>query len=68
MCLLQPTEAEAIKLDIEDLPIFQENLDALVEGCMDDFPEDIAQDEISQYAARIARANITQGTRDGHIR
>jgi hypothetical protein len=50
------------------LPVYQENLDALVEGCLEDFPEDIIQDDISQYAARLAQANITQGTCDGHIR
>ncbi|KAH9962507.1 hypothetical protein BGW80DRAFT_1545551, partial [Lactifluus volemus] len=56
-------------LDLEDLPIFEENLNALIEGCLEDFPEESMKDnEISQYAARIARANITQDTRDGHIR
>jgi hypothetical protein len=81
-CLLQPflfmvtnppffcqlTEKEAIKLDLEDLPVYQENLDALVSGCLEDFPEDAIQDNISLYAACIAQANITQGTRDSHIR
>jgi hypothetical protein len=64
----QLTEKEAIKLDLEDLPVYEENLDALVSGCLEDFPEDAIQDDISLYAARIAQANITQGTRDGHIR
>jgi hypothetical protein len=36
---------------------------------LEDFPDEtMKDDEISQYAARIARANITQDTRDGHIR
>ncbi|GLB45891.1 hypothetical protein LshimejAT787_3600030 [Lyophyllum shimeji] len=58
---------EAVKLDLEDCPVDQDNLDALVDGSLEDFPEDTVQDDISEYAARIARANITQGTRDGHI-
>jgi hypothetical protein len=43
----QLADSEAIKLDMEDLPVFQENLDALVDGCLDDFPDDGIQDENS---------------------
>ncbi|KAG6905051.1 hypothetical protein DXG01_005380 [Tephrocybe rancida] len=62
------TTDEAIKLDLEDCPITDENLDALVEGCLEDFPEDIVPDKVSEYTARIAQANITKDTRNGHIR
>jgi hypothetical protein len=66
---IQLTDQEAIKIDLEELPVFQENLDALVDGCLEDFPDEaLKDDDISQYAARIARANITQDTQDGHIR
>jgi hypothetical protein len=63
----QLTDNEAIKLDLKDLPVYQENLNSLVEGCLEDFPEDVIQDDISQYAACLAQVNIMQGTRDGHI-
>jgi hypothetical protein len=62
--------AEEIRIDLEDLDSFEENLDALVDGSLDDFPEnsDMVQDHITEYATRIAQANIKAQTRDGHTR
>jgi hypothetical protein len=61
--------AEEIRIDLEDLDSFEENIDALVDGSLDDFPEnDMVHDHITEYATRIARANIKPQTRDGHTR
>jgi hypothetical protein len=68
MPISQLIDQEAIKTDLEELPVLQENLDALVDGCLEDFPDEaLKDDDISQYASRIAWANITQDTWDGHI-
>ncbi|KAH9958164.1 hypothetical protein BGW80DRAFT_1465438 [Lactifluus volemus] len=57
------TDQKAAKLDLKDLPIFEKNLNALIERYLEDFPEEsMKNNEISQYAAHIAQANITQDT------
>ena len=44
-----------------------EHLDVLVNECMADFPDD-DKSAVAEYAAKIARANISEQTRGGHIR
>jgi hypothetical protein len=41
----QLTDQEAVKIDLEELPVFQENLDALVDGCLEDSPDEVLKDE-----------------------
>jgi len=58
---------EELKLHLEDSDSLMEHLDMLLSECMEDFPED-DKSAIAEYAAKIARANITEQTRTGHMR
>jgi len=54
LCLLEDADNEA-------------TLDILIDDCMEDYSDD-NQSKMAQYAAKIARASITNQTRDKHIR
>jgi len=58
---------EELKLHLEDSDSLMEHLDMLLNECMEDFPED-DKSTIAEYAAKIARASITEQTRTGHAR
>lgn len=58
---------EELKLHLEEELSLYENLDELMKECLDDFPDN-NKCELAQYAARIARNYITDGTRTGHAR
>jgi hypothetical protein len=58
---------EMIKLDLLEDADNEAMLDILIGNCMEDYPDD-DQSEMAQYAARIARASITDQTRDKHVR
>ncbi|KAK7005439.1 hypothetical protein R3P38DRAFT_2415561, partial [Favolaschia claudopus] len=51
-------------LDLEDA----DSLLDLVTQHLDEFPEDQLDDEAARYAAKMTKASITEGTRDGHLR
>ena len=58
---------EEIKLHLEDSDSLMEHLDMLLSESMEDFADD-DKSEVAEYAAKIARANITEQTRSGHAR
>ncbi|KAF8837494.1 hypothetical protein BDN67DRAFT_1013820 [Paxillus ammoniavirescens] len=58
---------EMIKLDLLEDADNEAMLDILIGNCMEDYPDD-DQSEMAQYVARIARASITDQTRDKHVR
>ncbi|KIK73110.1 hypothetical protein PAXRUDRAFT_29274 [Paxillus rubicundulus Ve08.2h10] len=58
---------EMIKLDLLEDADNEAMLDILIGNCMEDHPDD-DQSEMAQHAARIARASITDQTRDKHVR
>ncbi|KAF8549923.1 hypothetical protein OG21DRAFT_1382988, partial [Imleria badia] len=58
---------EMVKLDLLEDADNEAMLDILIGDCMEDYPDD-DQSEMAQYAAKIARASITDQTRDKHIR
>jgi hypothetical protein len=58
---------EELQLHLEDADSMMEHLDMLLNECLTDFPDD-DKSEIAEYAAKIARANITEQTRTGHMR
>jgi len=58
---------EMIKLDLLEDADNEATLDILIGDCMEDYPDD-NQSEMAKYAAKIARASITDQTRDKHIR
>ncbi|KAJ6459715.1 hypothetical protein C8R47DRAFT_965531, partial [Mycena vitilis] len=60
------TEAHKIYLEEEDS--LEKQIEALICESTQDFPEEDDRDEASQYAAAMARAVITDKTREGHIR
>ncbi|KIM71546.1 hypothetical protein PILCRDRAFT_16976 [Piloderma croceum F 1598] len=62
-----PVAEEELKLHLEDTDSLMEHLDMLINECLADFPDD-DNSEIAEYAAKIARANITEQTRTGHLR
>ncbi|THH15771.1 hypothetical protein EUX98_g9413 [Antrodiella citrinella] len=58
---------EEILLDLEEAAGYEENLDKIMEDCMDDFVDE-DDSPAAQYAAVMARACITEGTRNRHTR
>ncbi|KAK6988517.1 hypothetical protein R3P38DRAFT_3332034 [Favolaschia claudopus] len=58
MCLLDLEDADSLLLHVQDL----------VSQHLDEFPEDRLDDEAAGCAAKMAKASITDGTRDGHLR
>ncbi|KAJ7171864.1 hypothetical protein C8R43DRAFT_1146423 [Mycena crocata] len=67
-----PTEdeltEEALKLYLEEEDSLAEQIDGLISESLQDFPDEDERDEASKYAAKIARAVITDKTRYGHLR
>lgn len=64
---IQQIAQEELKLHLEDSDSMMEHLDMLVNECTVDFPDD-DNSAVAEYAARIARASITEQTRGGHLR
>ncbi|KAJ7659533.1 hypothetical protein B0H17DRAFT_1145280 [Mycena rosella] len=58
----------AFKLHLEDSDSIEEHLHILMADNMEDFPEDDSSDQAALFAARIAKACITDKTRSGHVR
>lgn len=56
-----------MKLWLEEEDSLAEQIDARITESLPDFPED-EPDDTSKYAAEIARAVITEKTREGHLR
>ncbi|KAJ7824406.1 hypothetical protein B0H14DRAFT_2597296 [Mycena olivaceomarginata] len=71
---LLPTEedlaAEAHKIDLEeeDSLTLADQIDALINEAVQDFPDEDDIDSAAKYAAEIARAVIKDKTREGHLR
>ncbi|KAJ7731567.1 hypothetical protein DFH07DRAFT_717766, partial [Mycena maculata] len=55
-------------IDLEDADSLLEHVQDLISLTMDDFPEDQINDDAAKYAAKMLKASITDGTRDGHLR
>ncbi|KAJ6603241.1 hypothetical protein DFH09DRAFT_810307, partial [Mycena vulgaris] len=55
-------------LDLEDADSLLEHVQDLVSQSLDDFPDDQLDDEAAKYAAKMTKASITDGTRNGHLR
>ncbi|KAJ7692613.1 hypothetical protein B0H17DRAFT_1133085 [Mycena rosella] len=66
--LIMPISDEAFKLHLEDSDSIEEHLHILMADNMEDFPEDDSSDQAALFAARIAKACITDKTRSGHVR
>ncbi|KAK7029300.1 hypothetical protein R3P38DRAFT_3179628 [Favolaschia claudopus] len=68
----QPTdkevEEELCLLDLEDADSLLEHVQDLISQHLDEFPEDQIDDEATRYAAKMTKASITDGTRNGHVR
>lgn len=43
-------------------------VDSLISESLEDFPEADSLDSAARHAAELTRANITDGTRGGHLR
>lgn len=67
LALFSQIAGEMVKLDLLEDADNEATLDILIGDCMEDYPDD-DQSEMAQYAAKIARASITDQTRDKHIR
>ncbi|KAJ7824443.1 hypothetical protein B0H14DRAFT_3469306 [Mycena olivaceomarginata] len=61
-------EEELCTLDLEDVDSLLEHVQDLISQHLDEFPDDGVDDEVARYAAKMAKANITDGTRTGHLR
>jgi hypothetical protein len=61
-------EEELCTLDLEDADSLLEHVQDLISQHLDEFPDDGIDDEVARYAAKIAKASITDGTRTGHLR
>ncbi|KAJ7123824.1 hypothetical protein C8R43DRAFT_899359 [Mycena crocata] len=59
---------EACKLHLEDSDSIEEHIHILMAASVEDFPEDDTSDQAAIFAARIARASITDKTRSNHVR
>lgn len=57
-----------MKIYLEEEDSLTDHIDALLTESLEDFPEDDTSDTAARHAAEIMRANITDGTRGGHIR
>ena len=67
LALFSQIAGEMVKLDLLEDADNEATLDILIGDCMEDYPDD-DQSKMAQYAAKIARASITDQTRDKHIR
>ena len=67
LTLFSQIAGEMVKLDLLEDADNEATLDILIGDCMEDYPDD-DQSEMAQYAAKIARASITDQTRVKHIR
>ncbi|KAJ7860973.1 hypothetical protein B0H14DRAFT_3134723 [Mycena olivaceomarginata] len=61
-------EEELCRHDLEEADSLLELVQDLVTQHLDDFPDDGIDDNASRYASKMAKANITDGTRTGHLR
>jgi hypothetical protein len=61
-------EEELCTLDLEDADSLLEHVQDLISQHLDEFPDDGVDDEVARYAAKMAKASITDGTRTGHLR
>ncbi|KAJ7792817.1 hypothetical protein B0H14DRAFT_2623484 [Mycena olivaceomarginata] len=61
-------EEELCTLDLEDADSLLEHVQDLISQHLDEFPDDGIDDEVARYAAKMAKASITDGTRTGHLR
>ena len=57
-----------MKIYLEEEDSLVDHIDTLLSESLDDFPEDDTSDSAARHAAEITCANITNGTRGGHIR
>ncbi|KAK7029315.1 hypothetical protein R3P38DRAFT_3314741 [Favolaschia claudopus] len=62
-----PTD-EQVKYYLEDADSLLLHVQDLVTQHLDEFPEDQLDDEPARYAAKMTKASVTDGTRDGHLR
>ena len=67
LCSFFQIADEEVKLHLEDYDSLQDQLELLLDGCIGEFPDD-DKSEVATYAATIARAHITDQTRNGHTR
>ena len=68
LTLFSQIAGEMVKLDLLEDADNVATLDILIGYCMEDYPDDDDQSEMTQYAAKIVRASITDQTRVKHIR
>ncbi|KAJ7804170.1 hypothetical protein B0H14DRAFT_3486571 [Mycena olivaceomarginata] len=61
-------EEELCRHDLEEADSLLELVQDLVTQHLDDFSDNGIDDNASRYAAKMAKANITDGTRTGHLR
>ncbi|KAJ7877708.1 hypothetical protein B0H14DRAFT_2295908, partial [Mycena olivaceomarginata] len=61
-------EAHKIDLEEEDSLTLADQIDALINEAVQDFPHEDDIDSAAKYAAEIARAVIKDKTREGHLR
>ncbi|KAJ7788483.1 hypothetical protein B0H14DRAFT_3576850 [Mycena olivaceomarginata] len=61
-------EAHKIDLEEEDSLTLADQIDALINEAVQDFPDEDDIDSAAKYAAEIARAVIKDKTREGHLR
>ncbi|KAK7016607.1 hypothetical protein R3P38DRAFT_3321045 [Favolaschia claudopus] len=64
----EEVEDELCLLDLEDADSLLEHVQDLISQHLDEFPEDQIDDDAARYAARMTKASITEGTRNGHVR
>ena len=58
-----------MKIYLEEEDSLTDHIDMLLTESLEDFPEDNdTSDSAARHAAEITRANITDGTRSGHVR
>ena len=69
LTLLQISQELALHdLEEADSLLDDELVENIVSFSINDFNDEDEDDPISQYAAKVAQANITDKTRTGHIR
>ncbi|KAK6983889.1 hypothetical protein R3P38DRAFT_3457862 [Favolaschia claudopus] len=64
----EEVEEELCLLDLEDADSLLFHVEELISQHLDEFPEDQVDDDAARYAAKMTKASITDGTRDGHLR
>jgi hypothetical protein len=58
-----------VKIYLEEEDSLTDHIDTLLTESLEDFPDDDdTSDSAARHAAEITRANITDGTRGGHVR